>query len=573
MAAVVGLAVGVPVAGAMASGAFDIPRVDDWAYAHAAVDLERTLHVHLVGWGEMMLVGHLLWGVPFAALFGGSISVMHWAGATAAALGLLITYLLARQFLSQGRALLVTAVIGALPAFAFLSATYMTDLTSYLAEVGCLLAGIAALRAGGRRRAAWLFGLSLLIGFWGFTVRESAIAAPVAVLGGHLVRALRRPGRARTITTAAVLGAGIGLAGAAVAAYAWRHSLPNDQRLQSPPGAFDRFKALAAELNGYFTLSLSVAPLLLVGARERVSRVRGSRAGTAAALAVGVAGLAALLVTHYPARTSFTVLLGGGLMKPGPALAGARQDLFSAPAWAALNVIAVLAGAAVAGVLVAAAAPTLRAVRIRPGPVGQAIRHALCPGRPALAGLAPSLVVLLGYGAASALLLIFRTLGGHGLFDRYFLGLALVLSILLLRRGGGGRPPPERGRSLAIAGLALVPLALVSWLVILDSDAFDVARWSAALRAQRAGVPPEQIGAGFEWLGAHLNGRPPTTSIISPYGRCVLLTGGRLPGPRLELLETPTYAPVDHVLQRRIWVYRDARVCARVAAAPGPSAG
>src|SRR4051812_42719178 len=146
LAGLVAVAIGVPVALAYATGAMEIPRIDDWAFARVARDLYSTGHFRLVGWGEMTMIGHELWGVPFIALFGDSITVLHWAGAVAAALGLAGTFLLYRRFVPAGMAVLGTATIAALPAFAVLSTAYMTDLTSYAGEVLCLTLGVMALR-------------------------------------------------------------------------------------------------------------------------------------------------------------------------------------------------------------------------------------------------------------------------------------------------------------------------------------------------------------------------------------------------------------------------------------------
>src|SRR3954465_11728160 len=137
LGALVALGVGVPVALAYATGAMQIPRVDDWAFAQIARDLYSTGQFRLIGWGEMTMIGHELWGVPFIALFGGSITALHWAGAAAAALGVAGTFVLYRRFVTRPAALIGAATIAALPTFALLSATYMTDLTSYAGEILC----------------------------------------------------------------------------------------------------------------------------------------------------------------------------------------------------------------------------------------------------------------------------------------------------------------------------------------------------------------------------------------------------------------------------------------------------
>src|SRR3954463_9370510 len=83
LVALIAVAIGVPIALAYSSGAMKIPRIDDWAFARVAVDLYSPGHFRLVGWGEMTMIGHELWGLPFIALFGHSITVLHWAGVAA----------------------------------------------------------------------------------------------------------------------------------------------------------------------------------------------------------------------------------------------------------------------------------------------------------------------------------------------------------------------------------------------------------------------------------------------------------------------------------------------------------
>src|SRR5256714_8320961 len=92
VAALAAIAVGIPIAFAYAAGAMQIPRVDDWAFSRIAYNLESTGHFHLIGWGEMTMIGHELWGVPFVAMFGRSLTALHWAGALAAAIGLVPTF-------------------------------------------------------------------------------------------------------------------------------------------------------------------------------------------------------------------------------------------------------------------------------------------------------------------------------------------------------------------------------------------------------------------------------------------------------------------------------------------------
>jgi hypothetical protein len=98
----------------------------------------------------------------------------------------------------------------------------------------------------------------------------------------------------------------------------------------------------------------------------------------------------------------------------------------------------------------------------------------------------------------------------YPLFDRYLWPLIPPLATLLLyvpsdllvrslgdERGGHTLP-------LAIPATALgTMLAAMAFLYLVNSHAFDVARWRAGEALMRLGVPAEEIDAGYEWTGYH----------------------------------------------------------------------
>ena len=85
---IVVVAVGGPLASGIATGAIAIPHNDDWAFSRIALGLADHGELNLVGWNQMTLVGHLLWAIPFLAVFGTSLETLHAAQAVAAAAGL-----------------------------------------------------------------------------------------------------------------------------------------------------------------------------------------------------------------------------------------------------------------------------------------------------------------------------------------------------------------------------------------------------------------------------------------------------------------------------------------------------
>src|SRR5581483_5656848 len=103
----------------------------------------------------------------------------------------------------------------------------------------------------GRRRSQ-LLAATLLLGFWGFSIREFALAAPLAVLAAMWFD--RREDRPRlTVAATALLGASGAL-------YLWRSGLPGAQALSGRPA---RTVTVLVLVQGAFTVSLGLVPALV----------------------------------------------------------------------------------------------------------------------------------------------------------------------------------------------------------------------------------------------------------------------------------------------------------------------
>ncbi|HVL98450.1 MAG TPA: glycosyltransferase family 39 protein [Egibacteraceae bacterium] len=547
VAGVVLAAVGVPLALTLATGADAVPRNDAWAFARAALTLARTGELELTGWGPMTLVGHLLYAQPWLALLGPSLRTLTFAQAAAGAAGLVGVHLLARRLLAPPSALVVTALVAVLPGYALYATGFMTDTTAFAAQVACLLWGVTALERPPRTRGVWLVA-ALTVGVYGFSIREFALAAPLAVLLAHGVHAARAAER-RRLRGLAALGALV--VAAAVAILWWRAGLGG--RPDVPVG-LSPLRVAAFGVAGYFTLAFTLIPALcLADWREVRDRLRGGRrvvAGAAVA-AVLVAGLAAVLVDL--ARASPTVLLAGNALTPFGSmehgvLLGNRGVLFPPPVWAAVVIAAMLAGAALTLWLAA-------------GVAGAASRP-LSPPAPAAVALAG--FALLSVGALGAYALI----GGFP-FDRYLWGPALALAVLLVARG-----PGRRTRRRAAAS-ALVALGVLAFATVVEELTFDVARWRAGEAAVRHGIPAEQVDAGFEWVGWHYPGRvlepgvppawlPPAGPYMPAFpraGSCGVVSASARAEPWLQQLERRPHRAFIVAGDRELWVYRNPRAC------------
>ena len=212
-------------------GALGVPRNDDWGYYRTAFDV---LHQ---GWfapdpfTRTMLVGQVLLAQPILAVFGTTILPLQVFGAVLAAVGLWACYLVVRHFLPIGWAAFSVACLALGPIYGALAPTFMSDGWSFALQSLALLAGVRALTMH-RRPLAWL-GLSLALAFAAFSVREYAVAAPVAVLGCFLLsRGLLRRRRGQGTDAARVrrerVGAvALGLAWLLCAGtlYVWRAQL------------------------------------------------------------------------------------------------------------------------------------------------------------------------------------------------------------------------------------------------------------------------------------------------------------------------------------------------------------
>jgi 4-amino-4-deoxy-L-arabinose transferase-like glycosyltransferase len=459
------MAIGVPAVLATSAHAFGIPRNDDWAYRRVLLEFARTGHFAPVGWGSMTLVGQVLWAAPFVLVFGPQAWAPGLSVVVAAAVGVVCAYLLARLCLGRRPAAACAFVLLVLPGFVLNTSTFMTDVPAFAADMACMVMGIAALRSAGRAHWAWL-AAALAVGALGFSIREFDLAAPVAVL----IVAARQDRRHRRH----YLVAGIALAVVCGATYLWTSQLPG---VQHKGLGLPAMSALQAVAGAYFTLAFVISPLLPAVVR----RSWRSASPLAAALATAALVVGLLLVLRRE-----PVLIGNYLTQKGATgaevLGGARPNLFPEPIWRLLQLVAVVAGSALAFVAAARPAGSRRASRAHQLEVVRAFTALSAAG-------------LIGYG------LLVRA----PMWDRYLWPVAFGASVVLFARRAPGRvrrttaPPALRALAIALAA----PAVLAALALTLNADAYDAARWSAGQEAVAAGYAPATVDAGFEWVGSH----------------------------------------------------------------------
>jgi hypothetical protein len=410
----------------------------------------------------------------------------------------------------------------------------MTDVPAAAAAWATLAAGAAAL--GRRPIDGRALAVALAIGCLGFSVREFAIAAPAAVLLAVLVAEPRRP--RHWLAAGAVVAVLLALRW-------WRVQLPG------APGGFAPVPGVAGQLiPAATTLGFVLAPAALVAALRwhRVWRWRD--------VAIG-AGLAVLALAIRGKLDLGDVLLDNLMSAYGvPApdyLIGGRPRLFALPSWSVVGAVGlgafVIFGAATGGI----AGTWLRWLRSTRTPVREWL------------GSKPGLLALFVIGLAAGLA-VFGTY--RWLYDRYLWPLVPPLAVLLLHHppalGAGpearsaasvdkGTAPLRRGGALdrvitLAAGLSLAGLLALSAIFLLNSDAFDAARWRAAESLVARGYPAESVDAGPEWVGSHPTGtasadRPLTGPVWwqtwwPSFHMCAFVASTPQTDPRYRLLET-----------------------------------
>jgi hypothetical protein len=476
----------------------------------------------------------------------------------ASAIGLVCAYALARSLLPRAWAAGCVLLTLAVPGILLNTSSFMTDMTAFSAGAACLVFGAAALHRSGRARWA-LVAAAVATGCFGFSVREFDLAAPAAVLVVLTVQD-RQAWRAYGL---------VGFCATAVcgAIYVWTAQLPGAHLESLSVPSEMSLRQLGAS---YFTFSFVISPLLpsalraarLSGARPE-SGLRGSVRAGAAAAAVTL-GLGTLMLARGG------LFVGNYLTKQGvigaDVLSGARANLFPGALWLSLEIIALLAGTALAFVALAAIATREAAAQL-------------------FSGTVQSLVAWFALLSAGGLV-AYGLLVSAPLFDRYLGQPAFPVAVLLARSGLGSRAstrptdalgrPARAGRAATVGlagraatvGLALV-IGAVTAALTLNADAYDGARWQAGQLAVQAGFAPSVVDAGFEWVGTHTSEDANTAlqalpgpdyeasydKLFAGFRDCAFVSDSPWSQPDLRLLRITTYDEVGFAVPEHLWIY------------------
>jgi hypothetical protein len=455
---------GTPLWLSAAAGAIGVPSNDDWVYMRGAESLFRTGSIDMPGRtaaaiGQVVLVQPLLW------LSGGDPWVFTAFGLVMALIGLASSYLLARCFLGTGSAAMVALLLVAFPGFARESATFMTDVPAFALAQLCLLLGTRWLQGG--RRVTLV--ASIAAGLLGVSIREFAIAAPLAILVAAWAR-----NRADERAWLA------GLSGIFTAGVAWVLVVAGSTSARGGPLSAGQVIALGS-LCATFAAVLLPAAALAVGRRMATFSPAHILLGAVLACIAAVQPDGPLIGNLWMPDG-----LGGNLF-----LSGTRNSVIGAGAWALSELLALFAAVLVAALALRWSQRNLARVTSLPTARARAIRIARSRE-------APLVIFLVVYGGAVA----FLSALGYPL-DRYLFPMVPAAAILLLRRLDQLSYP---GRSRAFSHAAFAWLVASAFVIAANSFAYDAARWRAGEVAVAMGYDARTVDAGYEWVGYFSSG-------------------------------------------------------------------
>ncbi len=453
-------------------GAVGIARSDDWSYLLTQFDFARTGTFVMNNWAVTMLIGQTIAAAPVVAIFGESIVALQAFVAVCAVLALVMTYVVLRCALPSVWSLLSVALLAMSPIFGPSAVSFMTDVPALLFLSLSLWFGIRAVDGSANRPWIWFIG-SAVFSLIAFTFRDYALLCFAPVVLVVMVRSRDARGR--------VLAGALGLAVALIAAvaYSWRHSLPNDLRLEGWPLDF----GITLVARGLLTVSLLVLPVL-AALRWREIRLanRFIWIGVVAGAVVCAGALLAL------ARLE---LLGNVIHPYGSTWLISGSGVRMWPLWFN-RVLILLAVAAFTSLLIALVVALLKGV----GGVRRLTVTTWMYTKPHEAVIALFPLIILGAHAGATVVL------GTWFIDRYFILFLAYLAAALLMLGRA-QDWLVLGWQRVIPFAVLFVYALVG-IHVTDFDArFDGARWSVGERLVKSGYPAESIDAGMQWVSFH----------------------------------------------------------------------
>lgn len=460
----------------LGAGAIGIARSDDWSYLLTQFEFEESGQFMMNNWAVTMLIGQTLAAAPVVEWFGLSIAALQGFVVVLSVGALTVTYVLLRRALPVGWAAFAMVTLAVSPIFGPSVVSFMTDVPALLFLSLSLLVGVASIQGG---KPNWvLFGSSGALAVIAFTFRDYAVSGIVAVvLVGLLVCRDRRDRFGLLAGLLSVVAVAGGL-------YVWRHSLPNDLRLDG----WDLGFSIQLVARGMLTIALLSLPALAAIMWWSVGKSSGrSRALTfagalvASIVVLAVAGFELLGNVIHPFGSTW--LISGSGIRMWPLWA---NRLLLVLAVASLALLFVLAWVAVA--------------RLMEGPLpwwkagGEWLRHDV--GRSVI--IVFPLLLLAAHTGATSLL-------GTWFIDRYFILVLPFLAAAVLIIGRSLEALVRR--ALVVVPIGVLVVYGVWGFYVFDFDArFDGARWQMGERLVEDGYAAHEVDAGMQWVSFHAMG-------------------------------------------------------------------
>ena len=378
-----------------------------------------------------------------------------------------------------------------------------------------------------------------LVGAWGGSIRQAAVAAPIAVLAALLTHPQRPAHRAP--------GPGRGAAVGVVAARAPAHGVHAARAARPWPSCGARSPARwRGSTRPLATLALFLVPVaILTGWFGRALRTVGRGAGRAAGrVGLAVVGVVVVVGGVLLDRRDGSLLVGNSLQRGGR-LPGHRRRLPStssttrrgrwsrcwrpprsscSPCWPS----------------------TARPGRLGDGPhEGRELGGRGAGGTTPLTRSWPS-------GRCSALLgALAVNLAYRAIYDRYLIPVVIGLTLLALdnRRSPGRAHPAPAGLDGRRRSCRVLLLGVIS--AVDTQDLLDL-RWTGGDRLVELGYNPTTVDAGFDWVGLPLPRRGPARRLVPDladyppatydtyfpdFVRCAIVSGTEQAPPGYVLLD------------------------------------
>jgi hypothetical protein len=547
------------VAWAVKSGAVHRAYSDDWAYLRIARRFVTAGTIEGVGWNDTSLLGQLVTSKFLSPVTGSTVAGLRVVSIIAAAGSLVAVALLARRTRSANLWPLLPLTLIAVPGFGSTLATYMTEQLALFVQLLCLSLGLVAWRrwsATGRFPVTWLVAMALA-GAWAGSIRQAAVAAPVAVVGALLTHP--RAGRRERRLVAAI--------GAAVVAFVLLLLVVTP--LDGPTMAIVR-GSVSGQLARIYQAAATVALFLVpVGAvtgwlGRSVRLVRAWWSTARGCFALGGLALVVILGGLLLDRRTGSLLVGNSLQQQGgyQGMDRLAPNLFSAPVWLAVE----LAAAAALFVFLVLVAHAVRVVAgsWRRGGWRTAVRPFI--DATAITRVAAVWVTL------SALAALAVNLAYRAIYDRYLIPVIIGLALIAVDNAVA---PVLRVRRLTVAAIAFVPLLALGTVSATDTQDLLDLRWAAGDRLVQLDYRADQIDAGFDWVGYHYPGiarpdmislepddYPPATydAYFPEFRRCAFASPDRItPPPGFSLVGTVQHHRLFGLMSDTMYLYGVAR--------------